>query len=138
VKFWISISAFVAVLLCVHASCFAQGGPPMIGDDPGTPGNGKWEIDVASPFVQTDQSVSFNIPYIDANYGLGDHDTVEVLVESRLVCDYAFRSNDLILDVGTRIALAEHVQLLLAGGRGVRNGADSPHLYLYAGVGFIF
>jgi hypothetical protein len=22
---------------------FGQGGPPMITDDPGTPGNGKWE-----------------------------------------------------------------------------------------------
>jgi hypothetical protein len=29
---------------------FAQGGPPMITDDPGTPGNGKWENNFAIIF----------------------------------------------------------------------------------------
>ena len=29
---------------------FGQGGPPMITDDPGTPGNGKWENNFAIIF----------------------------------------------------------------------------------------
>ena len=52
--------------------------------------------------------------------------------------DQSFRSNDLILDGGARIDLVEHVQFLFAAGRGIRNNDDSPHLYLYAGLGFIF
>jgi hypothetical protein len=235
-------------LLCTAA--FGQGGPPLIGDDPGTPGNGKWEINISAPYVQTDRSNSLDIPYIDANYGLGNNielsyqggfllgkttgesfhggydssllgvkwrffdadsqgvdlsiypqlgynttsafarsglaesgasfffpveiaktfgkveldaeagyqyyqhdrdqwaagpiigyllsDRIELLAECRFVADQDFRSNNLILDGGCRVNLAEHFQLLLAVGRGIRNGDDSPHLYVYTGLGITF
>ena len=241
---------FWLVLLAFSAKSFGEGGPPLIGDDPGTPGNGRWEINLSYPYLQTDRTTTMDVPYIDANYGLGDHvelsylgglligkergqswqsgydasllgvkwrfldeekshvdasiypqlgfnttsafakaglvesgtsfflpleiaktygkveldaevgyqfyqhdrgqwaggpiigyqltDKIELLAEARLVCDQSFRSNDLILDAGTRIGLIEHVQFLFAAGRGVRNGEDSPHLYLYAGLGFTF
>ncbi len=246
-KFWIVLAGS---FLAFATNCFAQGGPPLIGDDPGTPGNGKWEINVSANYVQTDNATSLDVPYLDINYGLGDHiqinyqggllfgknngqgwqngwddsliglkwrfldqedrgvdmsiypqlgfnttssfahvglneagatfympmeiartfgpleldgevgfqyyehdrdqwagsiiigymitEHIELLAESRLVCDYAFRSTDVILDGGGRIDLAEHVQLLIAAGRGLRNGYDSPHVYAYVGLGFRF
>lgn len=50
----------------------AQGGPPMITDDPGTPGNGHWEINVAWTDQRTPGSTLLGLPLLDANYGVGD------------------------------------------------------------------
>jgi hypothetical protein len=243
-----AIPCFIVFAFCARS--FGQGGPPLIGDDPGTPGNGHWEINVSCPYLRTAGTTTMDIPYIDANYGLGDHvelsyegglllgrndgqswqsgydnslfgvkwrfldqetsgvdvsvypqfgfnttsslqraglvesgtssffpfevaktfgkleldaeagyqywehdrdqwaggpivgynltDKIELLGEARFVFDQSFRSNDLILDAGARIGLINHVQFLFAAGRGLRNGDDSPHLYLYAGLGFTF
>ena len=50
----------------------AQGGPPLITDDPETPGNGHWEINVAWTLSQKQNQRLFAIPLIDINYGLGE------------------------------------------------------------------
>lgn len=50
----------------------AQGGPPMITDDPGTPGNGHWEINVAWTDQRIPGSTLEGVPLLDANYGVGD------------------------------------------------------------------
>jgi hypothetical protein len=50
-----------------------QGGPPMITDDPGTPGNGKWEDNLAIIFGHRPNETSIDLPEIDLNYGVGDH-----------------------------------------------------------------
>ena len=63
----------LVIVLVFAAKSFAQGGPPMIGDDPGTPGSGKWEINIAYPQVQTEKSISMDLGYLDLNYGLGDN-----------------------------------------------------------------
>jgi hypothetical protein len=62
----------IFLLALSPARGFAQGGPPMVTDDPGTPGNGHWEINVASlgTFAPSNQVIL--VPYIDANYGLGE------------------------------------------------------------------
>jgi hypothetical protein len=52
---------------------FGQGGPPMITDDPGTPGNGKWENNFAFAFEHRPGERAYDVPAIDLNYGLGDH-----------------------------------------------------------------
>jgi hypothetical protein len=52
---------------------FAQGGPPMITDDPGTPGSGKWENNIAIAFEHRDGETSYDVPAIDLNYGVGEH-----------------------------------------------------------------
>ena len=52
---------------------FAEGGPPMITDDPGTPGNGKWEINLAVAFEHRPAETSYDVPAIDLNYGVGEH-----------------------------------------------------------------
>lgn len=50
----------------------AQGGPPMITDDPGTPGNGKWEINLATAVEHRPSETSWDAPAIDVNYGVGE------------------------------------------------------------------
>ncbi len=52
---------------------FGQGGPPMITDDPGTPGNGKWEDNLAIIFGHRPDETSIDLPEIDLNYGVGNH-----------------------------------------------------------------
>ena len=52
---------------------FGQGGPPMITDDPGTPGNGRWEDNFAIIFQYRPNETSIALPEIDLNYGVGDH-----------------------------------------------------------------
>ena len=244
------IWVFLFVLLTVSGRSHGQGGPPMIGDDAGTPGKGKFEINVGYPYVQSEQITTMDIGYIDFNYGPTDNlelsyqgglllgkvsgqswkggydnsligvkwrfldqetagfdmsiypqagfnttaslaragfsesgascfvpvevsrtvgkfefnaevgyqylqhsrdqwaggpivgyqlnDQIELLAEARFVFDQDFRSNNLILDAGCRINVVEHVQLLLAAGRGLRSEDSSPHLYIYAGLGLRF
>jgi hypothetical protein len=70
----------VLVLSCASASAFAQGGPPYYTNDPGTPGNLNWEINLGyMPFFYSDQSVS-HVPDVDINFGLGDR--VQLTYES--------------------------------------------------------
>jgi hypothetical protein len=40
--------AFVLVIALWPAAAWAQGGPPLMTDDPDTPGPGYWEINVAT------------------------------------------------------------------------------------------
>jgi hypothetical protein len=48
-----------------------EGGPPMITDDPGTPGNGNWEINLAWLGDHDAGATTQNAPLLDLNYGLG-------------------------------------------------------------------
>jgi hypothetical protein len=45
----------------------------MITDDPGTPGPGKWEINLATAFEHRSDETSLDLPEIDLNYGVGEH-----------------------------------------------------------------
>jgi len=62
----------VAVSLLTIGRAFGQGGPPMITDDPGTPGDRKFEINYAIAFEHRPGETSFDAPAIDINYGVGD------------------------------------------------------------------
>jgi len=65
---------------------FAQGGPPYYTNDPGTPGNHNWEINLAyMPFLYTDSSLS-HIPDVDINFGLGSR--IQLTFESAWLRDY--------------------------------------------------
>ena len=44
----------------------------MITDDPGTPGDGKFEINLAIAFEHRPAETAFDAPGIDINYGVGD------------------------------------------------------------------
>src|SRR6266446_8615796 len=63
--------AFAMCWLAAH-DARAQGGPPMITDDPGTPGNGKFEINLALAFEHRPDETSWDLPAIDVNYGVGE------------------------------------------------------------------
>jgi hypothetical protein len=50
----------------------AQGGPPFITDDPGTPGNHHWEINTGWIANHNPGLASYQLPDFDINYGWGD------------------------------------------------------------------
>lgn len=47
-------------------------GPPLITDDPDTPGDGRWEINLPITLEQTRNQRIFEAPLFDINYGLGE------------------------------------------------------------------
>jgi hypothetical protein len=71
-----SLRIFAAPLLAVMLAALAlpavaQGGPPFVGDDPGTPGDGNWEINVAEYAERHPKERLYNAPILDMNYGWG-------------------------------------------------------------------
>jgi len=62
----------VALISALTLPALAQGGPPFIGDDPGTPGDGNWEINVATYTERHPTERIYNAPILDMNYGLGN------------------------------------------------------------------
>jgi len=51
---------------------YAQGGPPLLTDDPGTPGDGRWEVNVALTIERFRTETLYETPLLDINYGLGE------------------------------------------------------------------
>jgi hypothetical protein len=45
----------------------------MITDDPGTPGPGMWENNIAIVFEHRSNETAYDLPAIDLNYGVGEH-----------------------------------------------------------------
>src|SRR5271156_390651 len=50
----------------------AQAGPPFLTNDPGTPGNANWEINLGSMQTIARGVSSYQVPQIDLNFGVGD------------------------------------------------------------------
>jgi hypothetical protein len=50
----------------------ADAGPPYLTNDPGTPGNANWEINIASMQTIERGVASYQVPQIDLNFGVGD------------------------------------------------------------------
>jgi len=50
----------------------SQAGPPFLTNDPGTPGNANWEINLASMQTLVCGMSSYQVPQIDVNFGVGD------------------------------------------------------------------
>ncbi|MEY2485189.1 MAG: hypothetical protein QOH39_837 [Verrucomicrobiota bacterium] len=63
----------MAICPLAFSNARAQGGPPLITDDPGTPGSGKFEINLAIAFERRPSEVAFDAPAIDINYGVGEN-----------------------------------------------------------------
>jgi hypothetical protein len=68
-----SIWLVLAALTAGTRSLFAQGGPPLVTDDPGTPGDGHWEINLATLGSRMSQRWDVDAFDADINYGLGEH-----------------------------------------------------------------
>ena len=63
---------FLAFLFYAHLA-FGQESPPMMTDDSGVPGAGKWENNIGFAFQGNNNKNSLEGPIIDINYGVGDH-----------------------------------------------------------------
>jgi hypothetical protein len=50
----------------------ADAGPPFLTNDPGTPGNAHWEINIAATQTSLHGLSTWQLPQLDVNYGLGD------------------------------------------------------------------
>src|SRR3984957_417323 len=62
----------IALFLCLPAVTQAQAGPPFLTNDPGTPGNANWEINLGSMQTIARGVSSYQTPQIDLNFGVGD------------------------------------------------------------------
>jgi hypothetical protein len=71
----------------VASQAMAQGGPPFITDDPGTPGNHHWEINFGWIANHNPGSSSYQLPDIDLNYGWGDRIQLKYEVPLAAVTD---------------------------------------------------
>ncbi len=62
----------LAALTRFSHPALAQGGPPFRSDDPDTPGNKNWEINIVFVGDRNPSEGSYETPNIDLNYGLGN------------------------------------------------------------------
>jgi hypothetical protein len=69
----------IAAALCAASSAAADAGPPFLANDPGTPGNGNWEINIAAMQTTLPGVSSWQLPQLDVNYGLGER--IQLTVE---------------------------------------------------------
>src|SRR5438045_4211432 len=61
------------LLFVFTENSFSQGSPPLMTDDSGVPGEGKWENNLGFVFEGNSDENAIEGPIIDLNYGVGDH-----------------------------------------------------------------
>jgi hypothetical protein len=61
----------LAFVLATGSYAHAQGGPPLITDDPDTPGPSYWEINIPMILESSAEGRHFDAPFPDINYGVG-------------------------------------------------------------------
>ena len=61
---------YTLLLSLVSFRLHAEGGPPLITDDPGTPERGHWEINLGFTYAQAQHEINVNTPLVDVNYGV--------------------------------------------------------------------
>jgi hypothetical protein len=69
---WRISGCLLVLSLGAPAFAYAQAGPPFLTNDPGTPGNANWEINIASAQSIGRSGAAYQLPQIDLNFGLGD------------------------------------------------------------------
>jgi hypothetical protein len=67
----LAASLLIALLHC-PGTAVAQAGPPYLTNDPGTPGNANWEINLGSMQTIARGVSAYQVPQIDLNFGVGD------------------------------------------------------------------
>lgn len=65
--------------LASMAVAYADAGPPFLTTDPGTPGDGHWEINLGSAATTYPGLATLQVPQVDLNYGVGD--TIQLTLE---------------------------------------------------------
>jgi hypothetical protein len=66
---WLCVT--VTTIALVSPLALAQGGPPFRSDDPDTPGNRHWEINMGFVGERNPIAGAYAVPNLDINYGLG-------------------------------------------------------------------
>ncbi len=61
----------LALVAAFSLPAAGQGGPPFITNDPGTPGDANWEINIMAYSERHPAARIFNAPILDLNYGVG-------------------------------------------------------------------
>lgn len=79
--------AALAVLAVAAGAGLAQGGPPLVTDDPETPGDGHWEINLATIGERTAGRWNLTAPDADINYGWGERIQLKLDVPLDVVHD---------------------------------------------------
>jgi hypothetical protein len=69
-RLW-ALCALLAQMVYAPA-VWAQGGPPLLTTDPGTPGNANWEINVGAMGSRTSAGTASQLPQLDVNFGVGE------------------------------------------------------------------
>jgi hypothetical protein len=70
------------ILACLLWAAKAHGGPPLLTDDPDTPGPNHWEINVGGTAVYGARQWDGGAPLLDINYGVGDHIQLKYQVQA--------------------------------------------------------
>jgi len=65
-----------ALLLALAGPLFA--GPPLVTDDPETPGLHGWEVNVSDDVEKTHDHLTVDAPYLDINYGRLENDQLRI------------------------------------------------------------
>ncbi|HVN45367.1 MAG TPA: hypothetical protein VMT66_08935 [Steroidobacteraceae bacterium] len=68
-------STLLVVVVCLLAGprlARADAGPPFLTNDPGTPGHGNWEINIAAMQTILHGLSNWQLPQLDVNFGLGE------------------------------------------------------------------
>ncbi len=66
-------SSFLLGIVVAFFAATARAGPPLITDDPDTPGPNHWEINAAITSEYAGHEWQLETPLMDNNYGVGDH-----------------------------------------------------------------
>ena len=71
-------------ILCWALPRALHAGPPLITDDPGTPGPNRWELNVATTLEYGPSDYLLESPLLDVNYGVGER------VQLKVECPWAW------------------------------------------------
>ena len=113
--------------------------PPLVVDDPATPGCNKWEINVVVDGDVTRLQSALELPLLDINYGVGDNlqlkyelpymnnqaegTTTSALGESRAGVKYMFFENE---EAKLQFAVYPQLTFISSNAEVVKNGLASP------------
>jgi len=142
----------VLTLTTLPLLCAAQGGPPFITDDPGTPGDGNWETNVACITERHPDERIFNAPILDINYRPATAAWASGVVIAREVSKRLELDGELYATANTngashwtsfggggRYKIGGPMVLLFMAGRSFRSAnSGQPSLFGYLGVQFLF
>jgi hypothetical protein len=66
------------ISILFSGSIYAQSSPPLLVNDPGTPGSGKWEINIMTSLEHSTVNDEWQALLFDINYGLGNRGQITV------------------------------------------------------------